>query len=228
MMIADAQRALEDDAGADATLLELLRTRPDGDMVDDAAWALLWPHIDGRRWAAAVKTADTILELVPRERSYRAEGRTLYWRARAMQRRRKHDEAMAGYGEVLGQYPLSWYALLAHERLKGYGEEEAEAALAAAMEATKPPSSPLASIPDVLWSNPHFRRGVELVRMGLTASARRELQAVRVDLEDADAIDPRVLTWTKVALYEAAGGSRPGDPPGSGSGAGLRGALAGR
>jgi soluble lytic murein transglycosylase len=109
---------------------------------------------------------------------------------------------MAGYRGVLAQYPLSWYALLAHERLQGYGPEEAEAALAEAIEGCVPPASPLAAIPDPLWSNPQFRRGVELVRMGLAQSARRELQAVELG---AEVVDPRVLTWTKIVLYEAAG-----------------------
>ena len=206
VMIAKSQRALGDDAAADATLLETLRLHPEGDLVDEAAWSLLWPLIDRRRWRAAVTMADTILSFVPRERSYRAEGRTHYWRARALQRSRRHDAAMAGYREVLAQYPLSWYALLAHERLEGYGEEEAKAAIDAVMDKATPPPSPLASIPDVLWSNAHFRRGVELARMGLTTSARRELQAVAFSPEDTQAqgLDPGVLAWTKVALYEMA------------------------
>ncbi len=202
VMIAKAQRAMGDDASADDTLLEALRRVPDGDLIDEAAWSLLWPRVDAKRWKAAVKMADRILSLVPREKSYRAEGRTGYWRARALQRLRRHDDAIAGYHTVLRQYPLSWYALLAHERLQGYGDEEARAALTAAMEGSAPPASPLQGIPDALWSNPHFRRGVELVRMGLTTSARRELQAVTLD---KDAVDPRALTWIKVALYEAAG-----------------------
>lgn len=210
VMLAKSHRALGDDATADATLLATLKAHPDGDLVDEAGWSLLWPLLERKRWGDAVKTADTILTHVPRERSYRAEGRTLYWRARALQRLRRHDVAMAGYRATLTQYPLSWYALLAHERLKGYGEEEAAAAVTEAINEASPPPSPLAGIPDVLWSNAPFRRGVELARMGLTTSARRELQSVKVvapdgaDPDAGPAISPEVLVWTKVALYEMA------------------------
>lgn len=209
VMIAKSQRAMGDDAAADATLIATLKAHPDGDLVDEAAWSLLWPLIERKRWRAAVKTADTILTHVPRERSYRAEGRTLYWRARALQRLRRHDDAMAGYRATLTQYPLSWYALLAHERLKGYGEEEAAAAVAEAMKEAAPPASPLVGIPDSLWSNGPFRRGVELARMGLTTSARRELQAVKVAVSEEGpqghpGVPEDVLVWTKIALYEMA------------------------
>ena len=210
VMIAKSQRAMGDDATADATLLETLRLHPDGDLVDEASWSLLWPLIERKRWRAAVKTADTILTHVPRERSYRAEGRTLYWRARSLQRLRRHDEAMAGYRATLTEYPLSWYALMAHERIKGYGEEEEHAAITEAKKRAAPPSSPLVGIPDSLWSNGAFRRGVELARMGLTSSARRELQSVEIDRRGAaeggsdDGVSSEVLVWTKIALYEMA------------------------
>ena len=204
VMIAQSQRALGDDKGADMTLLETLEKHPDGDLIDEASWSLLWPLIQARKWRAAVAMADTILSHVPRERSYRAEGRTQYWRARALQRVRDHSAAKEGFRDVLREYPLSWYALLAYQRLDAYGDTQASEVLQGLVSGADVPDSPLASIPDAVWSNGHFRRGAELARMGLTTSARRELQMVRIEPEGGDAIDPRILTWTKVALYEMA------------------------
>lgn len=204
VMIAKSQRALGDDQAADATLLETLKRHPDGDLIDEAAWSLQWPLIEARKWRASVAMADTILTHVPRERSYRAEGRTLYWRARALQRLKDDQAAKEGYRAVLERYPMSWYALLAYHRLDAYGDVEAKRVLAELADEASAPESPLSFIPDALWSNAHFRRGVELARMGLTKSARRELQRVAMDTDDDEAIAPRVVTWTKVALYEMA------------------------
>lgn len=201
LMLAQDLRETGDAKGADDALLELLRRWPDGDMVDDAAWALLWPRVEAHRYKDAVAMADRVLERVPRERSYRAEGRTLYWRARALQKLGKTAKARDGYAQVLAAYPLSWYAVLAHGRLRADDPALAAKALEAAVAKSKPPADPLAAIPASLLADRHFRAGAALARMGLSSSARRELSASA----SPPAADRDAWTWTRVALFQRAG-----------------------
>jgi soluble lytic murein transglycosylase len=201
LMLAQSLRETGDAKAADEALLESLQRWPDGDMVDDAAWALLWPRIEARQYKDAVKMADRVLERVPREQSYRAEGRTLYWRARALERLGKSKTARGGYAEVLAAYPLSWYAILAHARLRAHDPAAAAKALEAAVAKTTPTADPLAAIPASLLADRHFRAGTALARMGLQASARRELSATATP----PAADRQAWTWTRVVLYQLAG-----------------------
>ncbi|MEZ4269784.1 MAG: transglycosylase SLT domain-containing protein [Myxococcota bacterium] len=201
LMLAQSLRETGDAKGADDALLESLRRWPDGDMVDDAAWALLWPRVEARRYKDAVAMADRILERVPREVSYRAEGRTLYWRARSLDKLGKSKKAREGYAQVLADYPLSWYAVLAHSRLRQHDPAAAATALRAAIAASKPPADPLAAIPASLLSDRHFRAAAALARMGLQSSARRELSATATP----PAADRQAWTWTRVVLYQLAG-----------------------
>ncbi|MCB9727942.1 MAG: transglycosylase SLT domain-containing protein [Deltaproteobacteria bacterium] len=201
LMIAQSYRETGEDKVADERLLELLTRWPDGDMVDEAAWALLWPHVEAHRWKYVLAMADRVLKLVPRESSYRAEGRTLYWRARALDRLGKVGDAEAGYGRVLAEYPLSWYAVLAYGRLRARDPEAASSALHAAIAASRPPPDPLAALPASLLADRHFLAGVALARMGLQSSARREIAATAAP----PPADRLAWTWTRVVIYQLAG-----------------------
>lgn len=203
VMMAESLRHLKRDGDADAALMRSLEEHPEGDMADDAAWALLWPRIQAQDWRDALEISGRLLELVPRERSYRAEGRTLYWRGRVLQELDRDEEALASWRLVLQTYPLSWYAILAHGRLRQAGADVADVALASAIEASTPPEDPLLRVPDALWLDPHFRKAMELARMGLGKSARRELDATTVPPGDEGA--ERALVWTRIALYDLSG-----------------------
>lgn len=200
LMRADAARRAGHEALADQRLLEQLQRWPQGDMADAAAWALLWPRISREAWPEAIEMADRALELVPRERSYRAEGRTAYWRAVALHELGRAEEAQAGWTDVLRAYPLSWYALLAHDRLTRAGK--AEEALSDILAKTEVPEDPLARIPDALAQSLRFRKGVALARLGLAKSARREFARLK---PTGDEDQRRAWTWTLVALYDQVG-----------------------
>ncbi|MGM0578800.1 MAG: transglycosylase SLT domain-containing protein [Myxococcota bacterium] len=202
LMLAQAARERGDDERADELLMEDLARWPDGDMVDLASWELLWPRVQARRWEQAVAIADRILEQVPRETHYRAEGRTLYWKGRALKALDRDADARAAWRGVLEAYPLSWYAVLAYRRLEAMDPSAAGADLAAAIDASDPPPDPLARIPERLREDPHFRKGLVLARMGLHTSARRELGATA----SPDGVDERRgWVWTKIALYHMTG-----------------------
>jgi soluble lytic murein transglycosylase len=200
LMRADAARRAGHEKLADERLLEQLERWPQGDMADAATWALLWPRISRESWPEAIEIADRALELVPRERSYRAEGRTSYWRAVALHETGKQEDAIAGWTQVLRAYPLSWYALMAHERLGRLGL--AKKTLKTVITQTQTPPDPLASIPRSMAQSVRFRKGVALARMGLMKNARREFSRLE---PTGNPEERRSWTWTLIALYDQVG-----------------------
>jgi soluble lytic murein transglycosylase len=200
LMRASAARRSGHEKLADERLLEQLERWPQGDMADAATWALLWPRVSRESWSEAIEIADRALELVPRERSYRAEGRTSYWRAVALHETGKQEDAIAGWTEVLKTYPLSWYALMAHERLRRQGL--AKKTLETIIAQTQPPPDPLASIPSSMAESIRFRKGVTLARMGLMKNARREFSRLEAT---GNPEERRSWTWTLIALYHQVG-----------------------
>lgn len=234
IMLAGLERAEGDDAGADAVLFRILEDHPGGDMVDQAAWDLVWPRVAAGTYAEALAMADRVLAVAPREKEYRAEGRVRYWRGRLLMHLGRDEEARAEWRTVLSEHALSWYAVLAYSRLVAHDVEAAREDLAGVVAASATPPDPLRAIPDALWTDARFRAGLELARLGLAASAQRELAAVRrprapasepepepepgvdadgdgeidvpADDEALEAADPRdAFLWTRVALFHTAG-----------------------
>ena len=112
----------------------------------------------------------------------------------------KNDAAIEGWKSVLSAYPLSWYALMAHERLERLGL--AKEALQAIVTQTQTPPDPLARIPSAMVGSVRFRKGVALARMGLMKNARREF--ARLDIA-GEPEERRSWTWTLIALYDQVG-----------------------
>ncbi|PIE17155.1 MAG: hypothetical protein CSA66_06665 [Proteobacteria bacterium] len=187
---------------ADALLLKTLEAHPDGDQRDEIAWRLVWPRIEAGEVEGALALADQALALVPRETHYRAEGRLRYWRGVLLARSKRAEEAAAEWRRVLEEHPLSWYGLLAYARLHAVDAAAARAFVDGLVARTEAPPDPLAVIPAELWRDPHLRKGVELARMGLADSARRELRAAPRPRGEAR----RAWLWTQVALYQLSGG----------------------
>ena len=200
LMRASAARRSGHEKLADERLLEQLERWPRGDMADAATWALLWPRISAESWKEAIEVADTALRLVPRERSYRAEGRTSYWRAVALHETGDQEAAIAGWRSVMKAYPLSWYALMAYQRLDRLGL--ATDALKTIVTETQPPPDPLERIPESMAASVRFQKGVALARMGLMKNARREFARLKVSDEPEER---RASTWTLIALYDQVG-----------------------
>ncbi|PKN56691.1 MAG: hypothetical protein CVU56_14835 [Deltaproteobacteria bacterium HGW-Deltaproteobacteria-14] len=200
VMLADIARQRKDDAGADALLLKLVEGHQ-GDQVDEAAWDLLWPRIADGRFDEALAMADQVLSVAPRETHYRAEGRVRYWRGRLLLYLGRDEEAFADFERVLTDHPLSWYAILAYARLVQRDPVGAPETLARIVAASEIPPDPLERIPARLWRDPTFRRGLELARLGLSASAQRELEAA----PDPSGPEARAWLWTKASLYYTAG-----------------------
>ena len=197
VMMAKVHRRQNRPDVSDALLMTQLETYPRGDHASEAAWALLWPRVQEKKWPEVVSMADRLVEIIPRETHYRAEGRTLYWRGRAHAALGIPEKAMADWRAVLKQYALSWYALLAYARMNQHDEQATKAIVEDLMGRSPERDDPLVHIPERLWADPFFRRGVELARMGLMKSARRELKQTA---QPTDA-EREAWRWTRAALF---------------------------
>jgi soluble lytic murein transglycosylase len=98
-------------------LEDSLRRYPKTKWVDDALWFLGMSHYFLGEWAAAKDK----LEALAKRGGALEGGKGVYWLARIEERLGDTAKAKARYTEVATQFPFSWYALLAHARLKKYG-----------------------------------------------------------------------------------------------------------
>ncbi len=151
---------------------------PDGDVVDDALFELARSRILDGDWAGAVRPLEKAIALHHRGRDYWAEGRPHYYLARARIELGAGEQGVEGLAGVIRDFPLSYYAVLAHSRLRDRAPDRAKKVLADAVAAE--PAGHLV-IPDhAELHRPGFLRAVELVRQGDGERAVEELDALGV------------------------------------------------
>ena len=177
-------------AEARDVLAALVKEHPAGDYRDEARFRLAWlARRAGDRDAAAAQLLAIEEEL--RDDAYE-HARAAYWRARVLAERGEEGRAAARaiWAELVAQGPADYYGLLARARLAGgSGREPALPA---------PALTPkLAAAADVTWepgplrSDPRFRAGVLLLRLGLFRDAADELGAIDPRrLREAAAVSP--------------------------------------
>jgi soluble lytic murein transglycosylase len=190
-------RILREEKKADEAkkLLEKqVESYPAGDMAKDAHWLMVRELFAADDHKGVVKYVDGLSQTG--EDDLYSRGRLHYFRARALQKLGKIDEAQKGYREVAKANPLSYYAYLAFSRLgqmaqsgqlsegKRKGGRPGVADLCS-LEGGKlcsfvqPSKSTKVTLSDDLREATHFKRGVELLRLGLTPLAEDEFQALR-------------------------------------------------
>ncbi|MEZ4398695.1 MAG: transglycosylase SLT domain-containing protein [Kofleriaceae bacterium] len=94
-------------------LAQTIKRYPKSKWMDDALWFLGMSHYLVGDPAAALPHLE---KLAARSGSLEA-GKGAYWQARALDRLKRGDEAVALYRRIVGRWPFSWYALLATARL---------------------------------------------------------------------------------------------------------------
>jgi soluble lytic murein transglycosylase len=169
-------------------LAKQVSSYPTGDMAKDAHWLLVREMFGGEKYKEVVAYVDG-LDKTGEDDIY-SRGRLHYFRARALEKLKKTDEAKKGYREIAQKYPLSYYAYLAFSRL-GYLEESGKkGGRAAASDLcslqngklctfVEPKRTEAVKLSDGLRNADHFKRGVALLRLGLTDLAEDEFQALR-------------------------------------------------
>jgi soluble lytic murein transglycosylase len=204
----EAYQALEEPARVEELWGGLPERFSGGDQRGEALWRLAFRAWRRKDLAAAGKALDRELALLPREDGWWQAGRTLYWLGRVAARRGERPAARRWWERAVREYPLSYYALLALNRLRD--DDPAAMRRLVGELAGCGPAPAWSFSPRPLFASPAFRRGVELLRLGLGAEARRELvlagvpPPARKGVERPPGADDELL-WMAAVLYERAG-----------------------
>jgi len=202
--------------GDDATYVTMLeqipQQYPDGDMKPVVLWRLAWAAFKDKRYADTIGWLDQAIALNPIELHWRRAGQAQYWKGRALAELGRSADAVAAYRETIRLYPLTYYSLLALNRLRDdhpaiFAEVQRE------ITATPPgfdPAQPALVFKDrPLYRGERFERALAYLRLGLTEEAAFELSRAglaapghRRPVADDDQRD---LLWAMAFLYDAAG-----------------------
>lgn len=193
---AEAARKLGDEAGFVRALGRIADDYPQGDMVDQGLFVLALDRIEKGDWAGALAPLERAAQRLGRGRPERAdaEARARYFLARARIALGSADDGAALLAQVVRDFPLSFYMVLAYNRLRERDPAAAERVLADAL-AAEPGGSFVIPDSEPLHA-PGFERAIELVRQGEATGALAELD--RLGVRDGSA-DPSLL-WAGAFL----------------------------
>jgi soluble lytic murein transglycosylase len=211
---AEAARRMGDEDLVTEFLSTIPERYPDGDMRAEAMWRLAWRAIKDRKWDEAVTWLERQIEVVPLDDNYWAEGQAQYWLGRSYAALGKTAESIASYEQAVRLYPLSYYSLLALNRLR----ERHPKRFAALVEEIKTPPAdydpaqpPFQFRPRAVYAAPGFERALELLRLGLGNPAEAELRrlgltapAGKSRVDDPDEIE---TIWAMAYLHHLGGRS---------------------
>jgi soluble lytic murein transglycosylase len=201
-----------------ALLGDLPERYPDGDKRAEALWRLALRSYRRAELDKARGWLEQTLVRVPRESGWDQEGRTLYWLGRVAQLQGDSKQALGYYRRTCQEYPLSFYTLLALNRLReGFGGEY-EKLLQELYGTPRPEDEAFSFKPRALFALPGFWRGVELLRLGLGSEAKREWSAVGITVPESKTYQvpgsapPPAAGAAVGAAPDPGGAGQPGDP----------------
>lgn len=147
----------------------LLDDYPRSKFADDALWYLGYSHYLLGEYAEA-------LPLLDRLAGHTGElegGKGRFWKARALHALGRVDEGNAELRELVGKFPLSWYAILARARLKTQGIEIGPFGDDPDARGGAPA---FGAVDERLAGDPLIARGDELLAAGMPVEAGFELR----------------------------------------------------
>ena len=159
-----------------------VKTYPDGDMAKDAHWLLVRQYFADGDYQGAVDYVDG-LDSTGEDDLY-TRGRLHYFRGRALEKMGEADEARRTLEEVTRNYPMTYYALLAFNRLARIADAdfddvcEAAGDICGELLATTQDPEPIA-VPQRLSRDLAFERGAQLLALGLSSHAQSEFSELR-------------------------------------------------
>jgi soluble lytic murein transglycosylase len=189
---------------------------PDGDMRAEAMWRLAWRAYTDKDYAQAVTWLKKQIATKPLEDKYYAEGQPQYWLGRTYAKLGKTDESIAAYEETVRKYPLTYYALLALNRLREQHPKRFESlvkeiqAAPADYDANQPAFT---FEPRAIYAEVGFKRAIEFLRLGIGWAAEWELAKLGLTPPDGkeEVTDPdqREMLWAMAFLQHNAGRYEP-------------------
>jgi len=149
-----------------------------GDMLGEALFRLAFSSYQAKEFGEATRWLQENLKLIPHETIWYAEGRALYWLARIEEQQKRKTSAISYYERAIREYPLSVYALLAFERLQTVAPDKRRELVSSLRQGMGDAPLPVEFGRHPVYATAGFARAVELARLGLGDSARRELSKV--------------------------------------------------
>ncbi len=194
--------------GVEARFTELLQSMPEqypnGDMVVEGVFRLALRRMDKNDWSGAGRLLERAIRLIKNDaaRGLELAGRERYFYARAELMAGRREQGLALLEWVIRSFPLTYYMLTAHTRLRELAPERAERCLAEALAKAEGEPFAIAGRPE--FGSPGFVRVLGLLRASETTLAVRELD--ELGLSGADAA-PELL-WGVSLAYARAGAYR--------------------
>jgi len=205
----DALAAMHDHLKlADELLADLPERYPTGDEGGEALFRLGFRALRDGRFDDAKKWLDKELKMWPREDGWWEAGRTLYWLGRVADAQGRPDEARARFEQAVREYPLAYYALAALNRLRERWPDAEKKLVESLRPKVSEKDLAWRFAPRPLFGEPGFQRGVELLRLGLGAEAKREFAALGIKSEKGakpQTPEQEELLWLAAVLYDRAG-----------------------
>jgi soluble lytic murein transglycosylase len=179
------------DVGRSLTMLaSVADSYPDGDMRGEALFRVAIEKLVEHDLDAARATLDRLLTMPSDDRAAGSPGRAAYFRARVSQLSGDVADARARYQALVEGQALSFYMLLAYERLHAIDADAARSTVDRAV-ARETAGSFLTTVHPEL-ATPAFDRFQRLLEVGELDDARHEASVGGLV---ADGVDPQVL-WT--------------------------------
>ena len=185
-------------AASDAMVDRQIETYPEGDMLKDAVWLQMADLVQRGDHRAVIAFADRVADRSGENDIY-SRGRIAYFRARALEQLSRTNEAAVAYTRVVERYPLTWYALLAFNRLRAIDEALATDLRERLDVPHEAVSDAIVLDPPELAADPFMARGRLFVRLGQVELASAEFERLRTRYPQARTIDRLVA----VLLNEA-------------------------
>ena len=195
---------IERSNGNEARFLQVLeeqvRRFPDGDMLGDANWLLFEHELGNRNYDTAIAFVQANAGRTGESSLYN-RGRIAYFGARAAELSGEQSAAIAGYESVIRDVPLSYYALMAFNRMTSLDAERATAiAGELRVGATAPEDASIQVEPANIMEIPSFQRGLLLLKLGLMDLAGNQFDRLLDAYPNQD--EP---LWLVTFLFDCAG-----------------------
>lgn len=195
---------IEGSNGNDSQFLSLLEEQvnrfPDGDMLGDANWLLFQHEFDSGNYADAVAFADAVASQTG-ENSIYNHGRIAYFRARGLEISGDNEMAAVGYAAVANDFPLSYYALMAINRLMLLDSAAAQALVERLRGPESAEETATLTVESAqITEDEAFLRGILLLRLGLLELAQDQFDRLVSQYPNQDD-----LLWLVSYLYDRAG-----------------------
>ncbi len=179
-------------------LQSLPESYPAGDMRAEALWTLAHDALKRDNLAEARDVLRRYYEMFPQESGWYAAGRSGYWLGRVEERLGDREAGAMRYEQVIAGAPLTFYMVLAYNRLAAIDKQRAEQLIAKL--APRNIRGKARFSQSLLEDFPRLAAGVELHRLGLVSLARREFDALL-----AEPNLPPDVYWLTAALLRKAG-----------------------